>query len=80
MCLFTVIFFSYFLSSLSTDFFYFTVAKFAAEQIAPLVSKMDAEGCIDEKVYRGLFENGVCILFSSLTMIFFVCLSCREIP
>lgn len=35
-----------------------TVAKFASEQIAPVVSKMDAEGCIDEKVYKGLFENG----------------------
>ncbi|KAK4318644.1 hypothetical protein Pmani_010362 [Petrolisthes manimaculis] len=34
------------------------VAKFASEQIAPLVSKMDGEGCIDEKVLKGMFENG----------------------
>ncbi|KAK8385979.1 hypothetical protein O3P69_010614 [Scylla paramamosain] len=35
-----------------------TVAKFASEQIAPIVNKMDAEGCIDEKIFKGLFENG----------------------
>lgn len=35
-----------------------TVAKFANEQIGPLVSKMDAEANIDKRVIRGLFENG----------------------
>lgn len=35
-----------------------TVAKFAREKIAPLVSKMDAESNMDESVFRGLFENG----------------------
>lgn len=39
--------------------FHFSVAKFASEQIAPLVSKMDTESYIDEKVYKGMFENGV---------------------
>lgn len=39
--------------------FYFSVAKFANEQIAPLVPKMDAECYIDKKVYKGMFENGV---------------------
>lgn len=41
--------------------FNFAVAKFASEQIAPVVKKMDEEGCIDEKVFKGLFENGVCL-------------------
>ena len=61
---------------LSTNLlFNFTVAKFASEQIAPLVNKMDAEGCIDEKVYKGLFENGVCstnVYFQILQYIFLI--------
>lgn len=47
--------------AISIYFNVFSVAKFANEQIAPLASKMDAEGCMDENMYRGLFDNGVCI-------------------
>ncbi|XP_041065560.1 short/branched chain specific acyl-CoA dehydrogenase, mitochondrial isoform X2 [Carcharodon carcharias] len=35
-----------------------TVAKFAQEQIAPLVRKMDEESHMDESVIAGLFEQG----------------------
>ncbi|GCC22282.1 hypothetical protein chiPu_0000668 [Chiloscyllium punctatum] len=36
-----------------------TVAKFAQEQIAPLVRKMDEESHMDESVLVGLFEQGL---------------------
>ncbi|XP_031842992.1 short/branched chain specific acyl-CoA dehydrogenase, mitochondrial isoform X2 [Nomia melanderi] len=36
-----------------------TVSKFAKEEIAPLVRKMDKEGKIDEGLLRKLFENGL---------------------
>lgn len=35
-----------------------TVAKFAREQVAPLVRKMDEEGCYDPSLVRGMYENG----------------------
>lgn len=34
------------------------VAKFAQEQIAPLVRDMEAQGKIDDRILKGLFENG----------------------
>lgn len=34
------------------------VAKFAQEQIAPLVRDMEAQGRIDDRILKGLFENG----------------------
>ncbi|XP_007902122.1 short/branched chain specific acyl-CoA dehydrogenase, mitochondrial isoform X1 [Callorhinchus milii] len=36
-----------------------TVAKFAQEQIAPLVRQMDEQSHMDESVIRGLFEQGL---------------------
>lgn len=41
------------------DFFLFSVAKLAKEQIAPLVSKMDEENQLDPTVIRSLFDNGL---------------------
>ncbi|MGH0168253.1 UNVERIFIED_CONTAM: hypothetical protein FKN15_054451 [Acipenser sinensis] len=35
------------------------VEKFAQERIAPLVSKMDEDSCMDESVILGLFEQGL---------------------
>lgn len=35
------------------------VKKFAQERIAPLVSKMDEDSCMDESVIHGLFEQGL---------------------
>lgn len=35
------------------------VAKFAQEQIKPLVSKMDEENKLDEGLVKQLFENGL---------------------
>ncbi|KAK1166595.1 short/branched chain specific acyl-CoA dehydrogenase, mitochondrial isoform X1 [Acipenser oxyrinchus oxyrinchus] len=35
------------------------VKKFAQERIAPLVSKMDEDSCMDESVILGLFEQGL---------------------
>jgi short-chain 2-methylacyl-CoA dehydrogenase len=35
------------------------VAKFAQEQIAPLVKEMEANGKLDENLLKGLFENGL---------------------
>lgn len=40
-------------------YFYFSVAKLAKEEIAPLVRKMEKEGKIDDYVLKILFENGV---------------------
>lgn len=37
----------------------FTVARFAAEKIQPLVRKMDAESKMDQSIIDGMFENGV---------------------
>ncbi|XP_076041663.1 short/branched chain specific acyl-CoA dehydrogenase, mitochondrial [Oratosquilla oratoria] len=36
-----------------------TVARFALEQVSPLVRKMDSEGSIDESIQRALFDNGL---------------------
>jgi Acyl-CoA dehydrogenase, N-terminal domain len=35
------------------------VAKFAQEQIAPLVRKMESDGKLDAGVLKGLFDNGL---------------------
>lgn len=35
------------------------VAKFAQEQIAPLVKEMEANGKLDDRLLKGLFENGL---------------------
>lgn len=35
------------------------VAKFAQEQIAPLVREMEANGKLDDRLLKGLFENGL---------------------
>lgn len=35
------------------------VAKFAQEQIAPLVRKMEEEGKLDDGLLKGLFDNGL---------------------
>ena len=37
----------------------FSVAKFAAEKLAPHVKKMDEDGFMPENVIQMLFENGV---------------------
>jgi short/branched chain acyl-CoA dehydrogenase len=37
---------------------HFSVAKFAQEQIKPLVSKMDEDNKMDEGLVKKLFENG----------------------
>lgn len=44
---------------LSTSIFFFLVAKFAQERIAPLVHKMDEQSQMDESIISGLFEQGV---------------------
>lgn len=35
------------------------VAKFAQEQIAPLVRKMESDGKLDAGLLKGLFDNGL---------------------
>lgn len=35
------------------------VAKFAQEQIAPLVREMEANGKLDEALLKALFDNGL---------------------
>jgi hypothetical protein len=42
-----------------TFIFIFTVARFAAEKIQPLVRQMDAESKMDQSIIDGMFENGV---------------------
>lgn len=39
------------------------VKKFAQEQIQPFVSEMDEKHKMDEGVLRGLFEQGVSVLY-----------------
>ena len=36
-----------------------SVAKFANEQVKPLVSKMDEQELLEKSVLKGLFEQGV---------------------
>lgn len=44
-------------------FFFSLVKKFAQDQVVPLVQKMDADAKMDDFLFQGLFEKGVCTLF-----------------
>jgi hypothetical protein len=37
----------------------FIVAKFAKEQITPLIRKMESEGKLDDNLVKQLFDNGL---------------------
>lgn len=44
---------------LNKNKFHCVVAKFAKEQIAPLVKEMEANGKLDDGLVKALFENGL---------------------
>lgn len=45
---------------------FITVQKFAQDQVAPLVQKMDENSKMEDSIIRGLFEQGVCTLLLNL--------------